>query len=147
MSKQRNILGAGIGLAVFVTVAFLVPAEYLVPYSNGTIEHAVSSTNLKIKRYEITGLPFELRSWLVAGHDGAPGQEVGVIIMSWAIGNPDEFVYVTDTLEAGERKSMIFLLSYAISDRHMKEAFEEAFANYNNPVVLEIKNEVSRQQR
>lgn len=141
-----------IGSVVFVAaiaaaIGIFVPAEYFVSRNPREIDYYGDATRLKLRRYEVTGLPYEIRSWLEGPHDGAFGQEIAHAYLNWGIEHPEDFVYITEGVHATKREHIAEWLCMGVEDWTPQGKFLEQFQNKNEPIVSEIRNCVLRRQR
>jgi hypothetical protein len=135
-----KILGSVLLLGFLViALVFFVPAEYLVGKNRGVIEHAGDATKLKLRRYEITGFPYEIRSWLEGPHDGAVGQQIAYVLLNWSLSHPDDFVYIVEGLSSNKNHQIAEWLGGMTEDAMVQTRFLETFDRFDSPVISQMK--------
>lgn len=148
MKRKLTIIAAIISILLgSVIVLYMIPSELLVSKHLGTIEHAGNSTNLILRKYELTGFPYEIRRWLTGNHDGAIGQEIAYIFLPWGVRHPDDFVFIVEGIEPENRPRFVSWLGSMVEDAMIEREFLEVFDRYETPVITDLKLEVEKKKK
>lgn len=132
---------------LFLAIAMFVPAEYFVARSSKEIDYYGDATRLKLRRFEITGLPREVRSWLEGPHDGAFGTVIAINFISWGLSHPDDFVYIVEGLDPKRKNNVVDWLGGMVEEMLAIDEFLSTFENYNSPVIVDLKTTVRASRR
>lgn len=130
-------------LMLLCATAVFVQAEYFVLEKKWSIEWCLEATKLKLKKYDLTGRPEELRTWLLTV-DGAPGQEAAVLFLSWGLDNQNDFEFILEGIDAKRRPAIIDFLAGMVIERGMEDSFRASFLDRSSPRVLDLFAAINR---
>ncbi|MBK8465740.1 MAG: hypothetical protein IPL32_07905 [Chloracidobacterium sp.] len=148
MKRKLIIIVATVSILLgSVLILYMIPSELLVSKHLGTIEHAGNSTNLMLRKYELTGYPFEIRRWLTGKHDGAIGQQIAYIFLPWGVRHPYGFAYIIEGIEPENRPRFVSWLGSMVGEAMIEREFLEVFDWYETPVITDLKLEVEKQKK
>lgn len=133
--------------AIAAAIGIFVPAEYFLSRNPREIDYYGDATQLKLRRYEVTGLPYEMRSWLEGPHDGAFGQQIAYVFLRWGLKNPEEFVFIIEGTDRTKSQHIAEWLGGMTEDAMIEAEFLEAFARFDSPVVSQMKSNVMKRRR
>jgi len=134
-------------LSIAISIAVLAPAKYFVARRSWEIDYYGDATRLEIRRYEITGRPNEIRSWLESPHDGAFGTVIAINILEWGLYHPDDFVYILEGINVERRDSVVEWLGWMVDDMRIADEFLEAFRTYSSPAITQLKAKAEASKR
>ncbi len=147
--KRRLKISLALASAILglVIVLYLTPANWLVSSHLGMIEHAGNSTRLMLRKYELTGFPYEIRRWLTGNHDGAVGQEIAYVFIPWGVQHPDEFTRIVEGIEQENQPRFVNWLGGMVGETAIESEFLQAFHYYETPVINKLKLEVEKRKK
>lgn len=102
-------------LCLLVAAALLfIPVDLLIPKTNRELSWARTSTEAKIRKFEVFGYAYELRRWIEEPQDGAISMEVAFTLLDWAERNPTQFNKIFVGIDEDKRLAAIDLLCQVV---------------------------------
>jgi hypothetical protein len=141
--KPSIIATLAIGMVVVILAILpLIPAVRY--WGADEIEKIGLDTQRKLKAYERSGNPTEMRVWLSDNNDGGFGMQVYLTLSQWSMTHKKEFVRLVESFDVKQQKQFIGIFAFTLDDSGQSDEFLCAYKGSNCKAITAITRRLGR---